>query len=108
MSTKLHDKHQTYTKTKSMCCICRLDLQDKSVMDGSCFKLKLVLLKFCILASHIVSNVNVPATVTRRLTGDIFYDNLSNYYICRDDNKLIILVSERRCVENQELLKLMI
>ena len=71
-------------------------------MDGSCFKLKLVLLKFCILASHIVSNV--PATVTRRLTGDIFYDNLSNNYIYRDDNKLIILVSERRYVKNQELL----
>ena len=76
-------------------------------MDGSRFELKLVLLKtflFCILASHIVSNVTVPVRVTRRLTGDIYYDNLSNYYICRDDDNLTFLVSERRCVKNQELL----
>ena len=73
----------------------------------SCFNFKLVLFKaflFCILASHIVSDINVPVRVKRRLTGDIYYDNLTNFYICHDDDNLTFLVSERRCVKNQELL----
>ena len=62
---------------------------------------------FRVLASHIiVSDGNVttaPVRVTRRLTGDIYYVSLSSYYICHDDDNFTFLVSERRCVKNQEL-----
>ena len=49
---------------------------------------------------------SLPVSVFRRYRGDSFEtidsSGLSN--ICRDDNNLTYLVSEGRCVKNQELL----
>ena len=68
------------------------------------FGSKSVLLRaflFCVLVSYITA-VGVPVSVIRRVTGDIYYVTSSNYFICHDDD-VTFLVSERRCVRNQEL-----
>lgn len=78
-------------------------------MGRICLGLKSVLVKavlFYALASPIItiSNVDVPIRVRRRIGGDIYYFTSSNnsFTICHDDN-ITFLVSERRCVKNQEL-----
>lgn len=60
---------------------------------------------FCIiLASLIASDVNVPVSVIRRIRGDIFYYVTStNHFVCNDNN-VTFLVSENRCIKNEELL----
>ena len=61
---------------------------------------------FCVFASYITSDI--PVVIKRRLNGDIIYYDLNvtstNFITCGDDNNLTFLVSERRCVKNQELL----
>ena len=55
-------------------------------------------------ANHVVSNVNISATVTRRLSGDIYdISETTSHFSCDKDNATI-LVSDRRCVKNQDLI----
>ena len=54
------------------------------------------------------SEEGVPAIVNRRLSGDTYQylnsGNLTDLYICSDDDNLTFVVSERRCIKNQELI----
>ena len=61
---------------------------------------------FCIiLASLIASDVNnVPVSVTRRIGGDIYYVTSTSHFVCNNDNNVTFLVSENRCIKNEELL----
>ena len=67
-----------------------------------------VLLLVVVTLKLIASEKGVPAIVHRRLSGDTYQylnsGNLTDLSICHDDGNLII-VSERRCVKNQELIK---
>ena len=75
-----------------------------SVSQGSKSVLFVVIL-FCAFASLInIGDTNIPVTVNRRLNGDIYTNfNSTDSSACSDDNNLTFLVSERRCVNNQEL-----
>ena len=57
---------------------------------------------------YISSEEGVSAIVNRRLSGDSYRylnsGNLTNLLICRDDGNFTFIVSERRCVKNQELI----
>jgi hypothetical protein len=59
------------------------------------------------LASLIDSDdkLNLPVNVTRRVGGDMYtYATSTIFFTCHDDNNLTFLVSEKRCVKNEELL----
>ena len=78
-----------------------------NVMGRISFGSKLFFLRaflFCVLATHIttISDVDVPVRVNRRISGDIYYSN-NNSLACNDDDNITFLVSERRCVKNEEL-----
>ena len=78
---------------------------NSSVYQGSKSVLFIVIL-FCALKfTSLIGDTNVPVTVNRRLNGDIYYTNFNSTdpSACSDDNNLTFLVSERRCVKNQEL-----
>ena len=79
-----------------------------NVMGRISFGSKLAFLRaflFCELATHIttISDVDVPVRVGRRISGDIYYVTSSSYSICHDNDNVTFLVSERRCVKNQDL-----
>ena len=80
-----------------------------TVMGRICFGSKLILiiaLLFCVFASHVVSDVTVPVMINRRLSGDIMSYNISgstSHYSCDDDSPNL-LVSDKRCVKNQDLI----
>ena len=60
---------------------------------------------FCIiLARLIASDVNVPVSVTRRIGGDIYYVTSTRHFVCSNGNNVTFLVSENRCIKNEELL----
>ena len=63
-----------------------------------------VLLFYIILASLIASDINVPISVTRRIGGDIYYVTSTTHFVCNNDNNITFLVSENRCIKNEELL----
>lgn len=67
-----------------------------------------VLLMVVVTLKLIASEEGVPAIVHRRLSGDTYQylnsGNLTDLSICRDDDNLTFIVSERRCVKNQELI----
>ena len=72
------------------------------------FRSRLILIAYllCVSANRVVSNISISATVTRRLSGDIILYNISettNHFSCDKDNATI-LVSDRRCVKNQDLI----
>lgn len=74
-------------------------------MGRICFGSKLVLidvLLFYMIASHTVSDNDVPITVTRRLSGDIVHVSSTSHFSC-DKLNLTFLISDRKCVKNQEL-----
>ena len=68
-----------------------------------------VLLMVVVTLKLIASEEGVPAIVHRRLSGDTYRylnsGNLTDLSICHDDGNLTFIVSERRCVKNQELIK---
>ena len=55
------------------------------------------------IASQTVSDDSVPVAVTRRLNGDIAYVSSTSHFSC-DKLNLTFLISDRKCVENQELI----
>ena len=55
------------------------------------------------MASLIASDVNVPVSVSRRIGGDIYYVTSTSHFVCSNDN-VTFLVSENRCIKNEELL----
>lgn len=74
-------------------------------MGRICFGSKLVhVLLFCVIVSHTVSDDNVPVMVSRRLTDIYQYHNVSStsHFSC-DEVNATFLVSDRRCIKNQEL-----
>ena len=79
-----------------------------TVMGRICFSSKLILiiaLLFRVFASHVVSDVTV--TISRRLSGDIITYNISgstSHITCNEDNPTF-LVSDKRCVKNQDLIR---
>ena len=56
------------------------------------------------MASLIASDVNVPVSVTRRIGGDIYYVTSTRHFVCSNGNNVTFLVSENRCIKNEELL----
>ena len=78
-------------------------MAEMDVIDGEiiirCFIVIMIMFKF------IVSEERIPETVSRRQSGDIYtHYNSSSTFACRDDNNLTYLVSEGRCVKNQQLI----
>ena len=77
-------------------------------MDRIYFRSKLVLINLalfcmCVTTGHTVSDAGVPVTVIRRFSGDIIQYTASDSHIsCRDANATF-LVSDRRCIKNQQL-----
>ena len=54
----------------------------------------------------IATEEGIPETVNRRQSGDIYtHYNSSSTFACRDDINLTYLVSEGRCVKNQQLIR---
>ena len=57
---------------------------------------------------HISSEEGVPSIVNRRLSGDSYWylnsGNPTTFLICSDGGNFTFIVSERRCVKNQELI----
>ena len=56
------------------------------------------------IASNLMlaSEENIPVRVSRRLDGDIYWYSSNDFEVCRD-NLLTYLVSEDRCMNDQEL-----
>ena len=57
----------------------------------------------CVTTGHTVSDAGLPVIVNRRLSGDIIQYTASNSHISCDDINATFLVSDRRCIKNQQL-----
>ena len=60
-----------------------------------------VLLLVTIASKFVASEENIPVLVSRRLSGDSYQYLNNDFPVCRDN--LTYLVSEDRCVNDQEL-----
>ena len=56
----------------------------------------------CVTTGHTVSDAGVPVTVIRRFSGDIIQYTAYSHISCGDVNATF-LVSDRRCIKNQQL-----
>ena len=72
------------------------------VMGRISFGSKLILVAL-LFASHAISDVNVPVMIRRRQRGDIISYGSTSHFSCGEDNSTF-LVSDRRCVKNQDLI----
>ena len=89
----LVSEHTYYTSTVHAVVM----IMEMSLIDRG---LRLRVLVLMAIASSLMANEeNVPVEVNRRLSDDIYYLN-TVYHSCQDSRSY--LVSEDRCVENQE------
>ena len=63
--------------------------------------LSVIMILACILE---IAGSEAPEVVNRRDSGDTYQLSASSTKVCNEGNNLTYLVSEQRCVRNQELL----
>lgn len=68
--------------------------------------IKLLIAVALVIVAECNQKLEIPVTVSRRSGGDSYVlTNNSSPMLCNEGNNLTYLVSERQCVNNEELLR---